>query len=186
MHRTWTKPAWTILGLILLAVPATAQEGMPAMGPTKELKELSTKMVGEWTADMKFRQTPDAPWTTSPSTCTITSEMGGCIQRTDFHSTVMGMEMTGEETLTYNREKKQFESIWIDSMSARPMYTTGHFEDGKLVMTGDDMMMGTPYKVRVTTVMPNDQQMEWTMEMSLDGGKTWFESMKATYTKASS
>jgi hypothetical protein len=186
MDRTKTL-ACALLGCVLLAVPALAQEGngMPAMGPTAELKELSP-MEGEWTAEMQVRQGPDAPWMSSPATCSITSEMEGCIQRTHFESSMMGMPFQGEQTLTYNREKKQFETIWIDSMSARPSYATGHYEDGKLVMTGDDEMMGQPYKMRVTTVMTGNDKMDWVMEMSMDGGKTWWEGMKMTYTKKGS
>lgn len=187
MNRTCQTLASVALGLLLFAVPTFAQEGaegMPPMGPTQELKELGW-MQGEWTAEMQFRQMPDAPWETSTATCTISSVMDGCIQRTDFQSTLMGMAFGGEETLTYNREKKQYESIWIDSMSARPTYTAGIFEDGKLVMSGEDIMMGMPYKMRTTSVKVSDTQMDWTMEMSMDGGATWFESMKATYKKKS-
>ena len=152
---------------------------MPEMGPTKELAKLMV-MEGEWTADMQMRQSPEAPWATSAAKAMVTSEMDGCILRTHFESTFMGMPMTGEETLTYHREKKHFDSIWIDSLSARPMYMSGQYEDGKLVMMGEDEMMGQPYQTRVTSVMTDDTTMDWLMEMSMDGGETWFESMKAT------
>lgn len=187
MNRTWKALICATLGL-LLATPAIAQEGtegMPSMGPPAELQELAA-MQGEWIAEVQYRETPDAPWTTAPATATIVSEMGGCILRTYFKTNMMGSELTGEEMLTYNRETKQYESVWIDSMTTHLVQTAGTFEKGKLVMTGDDMMMGQPYKMRNTTIHSSENQMDWIMEMSMDGGKTWFESMKATYTRKSS
>ena len=57
----------------------------------------------------------------------------------------------------------------------------GNYEGEKLVMTGDDIMMGMPYKMRSTMLSKGNDEIHCTMEMSMDGGKAWFTNMEMVY-----
>ena len=72
------------------------------------------------------------------------------------------------------------EHMTLDMMSM----TVGDFVDGKLVMMGDDMQGGMPFKMRNSSHIVRDDEIVFSMEMSVDGGATWFDSMGITYTRA--
>jgi hypothetical protein len=163
--------------------PAWSQEGqMPPMGPPEELKTVAF-LQGDWDVDVQVRMTPDGEWQNSKGSASITLVLDGCAQRQEFEGTMMGMPFKGEETLTYNRETKQFESFWMDSMSAHMAVSKGGWQGDKFVMTGKDMMMGQQYMMRNSFTKGDPNEVQWDMDMSTDNGKTWFTTMKMTYKK---
>lgn len=176
--------------VVAAQAPAWAQQegegqGMPPMGPPEELKTLGF-LQGQWDVAVRVKMDPAGEWADSKATSSVTPILEGCGQRMTFDGTMMGMPFKGEETVTYNRESKQFESIWIDSMSAHMAMTTGGWEGDKFIMSGKDVMMGQPYLMRSTMTKASDDEVHWDMEMSLDDGKTWFTNMKMVYTKKAS
>jgi len=173
-----------LCGLLLLPTLAFAQEGqMPPMGPPEELESLEF-LLGDWTVDVKMREGPDTPWMESTATANHHHGIGGVAVISDFNGNFMGMEFIGRETLTYNREAKQFESFWIDSMSAKATKMTGGWEGDKFVMSGVDSMMGEKVHMRSTSMKNADGTVTFSMEMSMDG-ENWFENMQMVYTKKS-
>jgi Protein of unknown function (DUF1579) len=179
MHR---RLALTVVALGLVAVAVPAQE-MPPVGPPAELGEVAF-MLGTWKTDaFQFRQTPDQPWQTSTATMKVERILGGAAHRSRFSATVMGTALEGDATLTYNRESGKWQSVWVDGMSAYQVMTEGSFEGDALVLEGLDRYQGESYRLRDTTRKVSERELEWTMEMSTDGGATWFTSMQATYRK---
>lgn len=61
------------------------------------------------------------------------------------------------------------------------MYT-GDFEDGKMVVEGEDRGQGMTYQSRLTTYNITDKGFDWKYEMSNDG-TNFVEGAKATYRK---
>jgi hypothetical protein len=172
----------TVVALGFVAAPSPAQE-MPPMGPPAELGEVAF-MLGNWKSDaFQFRQTADEPWQTSTATMKVERILGGAAHRSRFSTTVMGTRLEGDATLTFNRETRKWQSVWLDGMSAYQVMTEGSLEDDALVLEGLDRYQGESYKIRDTTRKVSDRELEWTMEMSTDGGATWFTSMQATYRK---
>lgn len=174
--------------LAAVAPPVVAQdEGMgemPPMGRPAEMDELEF-MQGDWDVTMKYRMGPQMPWQESTGKATTEAILDGCAQRMDFTGNVMGMEMHGFDITTYNRETDQYESAWFDDMGARMSTMAGNFdEDGNLVMTGTDVQGGVEMDVRTTSRIESEDEVQWTMEMSVDGGQSWFESMQMVYTRA--
>ena len=178
--------AATVVALLCLVASAqdsqqhAMPEGMPPMGSPAEMQKL-LPFAGDWDVEVKTRMAPEAPWETTAATATLSNEMENCLQRMVFKGTIMSMPFHGESVTSYNRETKRYESSWIDNLSAHMSTSGGDYQGDKLVMEGDDIMMGMPYKMRSTMLTKSKDQIEWTMEMSMDGGKTWFTNMEMVY-----
>jgi hypothetical protein len=159
------------------------QQAMPQMGPPPEMKEIS-HLVGKWDVDMQWRnQPPDTGWMPAGGTAEYEYILDGAALRFDFHSEVMGMPMHGLGIQCYDRETDQWQMVWIDNLGARISYSEGTEQEGKTVLVGKEVWQGQEYLSRVTTFNETDTSFDWTMEMSQDGGETWFVTGKATYTK---
>lgn len=161
---------------------ALQDSGLPPMGAPKEMKEVAF-MVGSWKADFQMKMGPQSPWQSSPSTLVVEKILSGSALRSIFASNFMGMDFDGIATLTYNRDTGKWQNTWVDNMGAFQTYSEGEFKDGKLVMEGDSTQQGQPVKLRETTQVVNASEYHWHMDMSMDGGKNWFTTLKATYKK---
>ncbi len=179
-----------LLAVVCCAAMATAEDkkiemqGMPEMGPPKEMAAMAG-LVGTWTCEMKMKMAPtDTAWGAMSGSASYKMELGGAALRMDFAGDMMGMPFNGISYMTYDREMKQWQSMWVDGMGARIDMTYGNPDkDGKIVMTGESMMQGQKFMVRQTTTIVSPTKHEWMYEMSMDGGKTWWTSMTAVYTK---
>ncbi len=183
MSRPLVRTALTLLAFASLvpAVFAQEQKGgeMPPMGRPAPMDQIAF-MQGDWNVTMAFRMGPDQPWQETTGASHVDTILDGCVQRMDFRSEIMGMPFHGIDHTSYNRERQRFESIWIDDMSAKFSQMSGNFVDGKLVMAGTDIMMGTEVQVRSTSEQVSDDEVRWNMEQSTDG-ENWFTSMKMSY-----
>jgi isopentenyldiphosphate isomerase len=77
---------------------------------------------------------------------------------------------------TYDPEKKKYVSVWVDSMSARPLLLEGTYDKEKKTMTmtgeapGPD---GNPAKHKMVTHTPDNDHQTFTMYMvGPDGQET--------------
>lgn len=181
----------TVALLALLVTPALADhhEGAPdpaamgEMGRPAEMDRIAW-MQGDWDVAMKFKMDPSAPeWVETTASATVTTMLDGCVQRMDFQAEIMGATYHGLGLTTYNREYDRYETVWVDDMAGKMSMMHGNFQDGQLVMTGDDKMQGMEYMNRSTEKKVSEDEAFWTMEMSMDGGKTWVDNMQMTYTR---
>ena len=179
----------TLIALTLLVAPAIADhhEGgqpaageMPPMGKPAEMDELSF-FHGEWTVDMKYKMDPAGEWMTTTGTAVSKPVLNGCANRMEFSADMMGMPFKGVDHTTYNRETGQYESVWIDDMGAKMSMMSGGFEGDKIVMTGTDMWQGQKFHTKSVATKVSDDEVQWSMYMSMDGGETWLENMNMTY-----
>ena len=187
-----SRPTWIrIFAVVTLAIfsmapaPILAQDDtpegdMPPAGPPAQMKEIAF-MQGEWTVDMQVKPDPSADWQPYKGEATVAPTLDGCMQRMDFSSEFMGMPFKGVGFDTFNRETGQYESFWIDTMSAHMSKMAGDFKDGKLMMSGQDLMMGQPQLTKAWGEQKSDDEVYWEMSVSMDQGKTWMTNMKMTY-----
>ena len=84
---------------------------------------------------------------------------------------------------TSARETQKWVTTWGDSMGARISMYTGTFEDGEMVVEGEDMSQGMTFQSRLTTYNITESGWDWKYEMSMDGGANYVEGAKATYTR---
>ena len=169
------------LGALAVTAGAAAQE-MPPTGPPAEMEQVAF-MVGTWKTDaFQSRMGLDDDMESSSATMTIAPILGGSAHRTHFESTLMGMDFVGQGTLTFNRQTGKWQSSWVDNMGAYQSFMEGTTIEGDtVVFEGEDLYQGANYKTRDTTKRVSDDELDWTMEMSMDGGKTWYTGLKATY-----
>jgi hypothetical protein len=175
---------------LLLAIPTAvvAQEGgdqmgaMPEMGRPAEMDQISF-MHGQWDVTMKYKMDPTGDWIEATGSAVVEPALNGCVNRTTFESTIMGMPFRGIDHTTYNREEDRFESVWIDDMSGKMSVMHGNLEGDSMVMEGTDKMQGMEFMTRSVSKKVSNDELQWTMSMSTDGGQTWFENMQMTYTR---
>lgn len=170
--------------LCLLPLVSLAFQEMPEFGAPKEMKKLDG-MLGEWSGEFHMRENPAAPWQTSQMNLKVERILDGCAQVQTWSGNMMGMDFTGRATYTYNRQTNEWQSSWLDNLEGRQTMSTGGFEGNALVFKGEDTIQGSVFHTRDTTKMVDENHFEWMMEMSTDGGKTWFEAMKASFEKKS-
>lgn len=179
----------TALALGLCAVLATADEkaadpmaGMQ-MGAPAEMKQVEG-FVGNWDVAIQYRMDPSASWQESKAGATYEKIVDGSALRLTYVGEFAGMPFKGEGVICYNRGTNKWQNTWIDNMSAQLGVYEGDFKDGKFICAGEDKMPGgIVMQSRMTIFNITDKKFDWTMENSMDGGKSWSTTLKAVYTK---
>jgi len=163
-----------------MAPVASAQEGMPPMGPPEEMKVLA-KYDGTWTVDFSVKMTPDSDWVTSAATCEFKMVLDGAAQQMSYDGTMMGMPFDGIGLTAFNRTSQKWQNSWVDNMMGMISLYEGEMKGNALVVSGMDKMGDHEVLTRMTSTFVSDDQIDWLMENSSDMGKTFVEGAKATY-----
>lgn len=172
-----------LLALVGFGAAATVSAQEMPSGPPEEMKKLAF-LVGEWDVDMDMNMGDTVEnWVKSKGTCTYRYRLDGAALEMLFKSEYMGMPFTGLGTECYDRETGQWQTTWIDGMAGHITLYTGSRGEGKSTFTGSEHWQGQKYLSRISTFDETESSFNWTMEMSMDDGKTWVLSGKATYTK---
>lgn len=166
---------------------AKAMQAMQAaMTPGEQHKKLA-RHAGKWNAVVKFTMGPGGEARESKGTSEMTMVLGGRWLKQDFTGSAMGQPFTGTGYTGYDNFKKQFVSLWMDSMSTSAMVSYGTADkDGKTVTyttVMDEPMTGERDK-KVKTVMRviDDNKMVFEMWDKAQG-KEW-KALEITYTRA--
>jgi hypothetical protein len=170
--------------LVAIAVaPAALAQDMP-MGQPEEMKAMEG-MAGHYKIAMKYKMDPTAAdWSESEGTAEYSLVLDGCAMKVVFKADMMGRTMTGHQYLTYNRMSGKWQSMWTDDMGAYISYMEGDMADGKMVLLGEESMMGQTIQMRSTTENITDGGFDWKMEMSMDG-TNWMPMMMGSYSRVS-
>ena len=160
-----------------------SEGGMPPIGPPAEMKQLEG-MNGEYTVKFMYKMDPmSEEWLETDATAVLSTVAGGAAQQMLFEGEMMGMLFQGVGLTTYDRATQKWQSTWVDSMGARISMYTGDFEDGTMVVTGQDIGPdGNKFHSRLTNYNMTDAGFDWKYEMSMDG-TNYLEAAKATYRK---
>src|SRR5262245_6554801 len=110
-----------LIAIAAFALPAFGQS--PATpGPEHELLK---KLEGTWTAKIK------TDGGESEGTSIYKMQLGGLWLMSEFQGEFFGQKFEGRGADTYDPEKKKFVSVWVDSMSTRPMMLEGTYDKEK-------------------------------------------------------
>lgn len=144
----------------LLCIFGWAQAGVLAQeqatpGPEHELLK---KNEGTWIGKVKLGE--------EESTSTITYKMGlgGLWLLSEYQGSMFGQKFEGRGMDTYDAQKKKFVSVWVDSVTTRPLIVEGTYDKEKktLTMKGDAPSPDDkPFKM-VTQFLSDDHHV-WTM-----------------------
>ncbi|MBW3661336.1 MAG: DUF1579 domain-containing protein [Gemmatimonadetes bacterium] len=151
-----------------------SQEEMAAWMATtspNEHHEVLSPLVGSWSHDLTFWQTPDA----EPTKMTATSEsrwvMGGRYVQSDYTGDFMGMPFEGRDMIGYDNLKKKYFSVWIDNMSTGPMDSWGAYDPETKTLTLEgtsiDPMSGATIEMKSTMTFLDDGTIHY--ESWMDG-----------------
>lgn len=146
-------------------------------------------LVGKWNTTSKFRHDEDAPWSTSTGESVIKWVLGGRHIVENVESTSPEMPFVGMGITGYDKLKKKYVSVWIDSMSTTQMVSTGTIDDSHKVITFtgtfDDVMTGEKDKPQKTVLrFINDKKIVVEMYQRDEAGK-WYMNLEVAYTRAS-
>jgi len=164
-----SKTASALIGSLLLALAMTPFAALgqspPTPGPEHETLK---KLEGTWNAKVKMGD--------SESTATATYKMvcGGMWLMSDFQGQFGDQKFSGQGLDSYDPEKKKYVSVWVDSMSTRPMFLEGTYDKEKKTMTMTGEAPGPDGKLakhKMVTHMPDDDHQTFTMYIVGDDGQ---------------
>jgi len=141
----------------ILANFAALGQAPPTPGPEHEALK---KLEGTWNATIKMGTNE------SPATATYKMICGGMWLMSDFQGQFGDQKFSGQGLDGYDPEKKQYVSVWVDSMSTRPMLLEGTHDKEKKTMTMTGEAPGPDGKLakhKMVTHMPDDDHMTFTM-----------------------
>jgi len=129
-------------------VDLSAEEAMAAMmehgTPGTEHGYLA-ETVGSWDISSMMLMDPGMPLEQASATSEITMILGGRFMHETFKMDFMGMPFEGNLLMGYNHVTKQYQSIWVDSMTTGMSMATGvRLEDGSFDMNGTMYDATTP------------------------------------------
>lgn len=140
----------------------------PAPGPEHEVLK---KMEGTWTARIKVEGGDE-----SAGTSTYKMECGGLWLASEFKGEFFGQKFEGRGMDGYDPEKKKYVSVWVDSMSARPLMLEGTYDKEKKTMTMTGEAPGPDGKLakhKMVTYTPDNDHQTFTMYIvGSDGQET--------------
>ncbi len=126
------------------------------------------EMEGTWDAVMEMGGQKSKCVATYKSIC------GGMWIESDFEGDLGGIAFKGHGLDGYDLQKKQYVSVWFDSMSSTPMTSVGTYDAEKKILkmtgtsTGPD---GQPAKHSMTSEMKDADHMTFKMSMVGADGK---------------
>jgi hypothetical protein len=155
-----------------------------ALGPQQE--EM-TKAAGKYNVLVKYWMMPGAPEQQSKGVAEFQVVLGGHFLQQKFAGEMEGQPYEGLGLEGYDPVKKQYQSVWLDSMTNQMMYSTGTAsEDGKVITytsTMDDVLTGrknVPIKMVLRKI--SDDKAVFEMYVTLPDGKE-FKTMEMEYTR---
>jgi hypothetical protein len=187
-----------VLGLVssVLSVPAFSQE--KKMSPEEQkMMELWMKystpgenhkyleyFVGEWDTTSKSWAKPGAEPMVEKGEVSAEMIMGGRYLKAHFKGSMMGMPAEGMMITGYDNYKKEFGSLWIDSMGTGFYFVSGTLDEAKKIRTEtglwDNFMTGGKDKAKMVTRIIDNDTFAFEMYMIDPAGKE-FKSMEMTY-----
>ena len=190
--RTRSSFLLAVMLLAVMVVSVAAQDStkssasaqMPPMGAPDQMKEMAY-MVGEWDVKGELFLDPASNYSMSfTAKATFEYALDSAALIMHYQSSMMGMpRYLGMSITTYDREKQQWQDVWMDNMSARMAMMTGQETGDMRVMEGKDTYQGKEMLSRQTSSNITKTSYDWKLEQPLDQGKTWRTIMTATYTK---
>ena len=161
-----------------VAAPAASGPAMPK--PAPEMKDLRA-LVGTWSTEETFEQTPMMPAGSATGTNTVRLGPGGFTVLMEERSKGSLGTFSGHGVLTWDPNEKAYKTYWSDSMTPGVMVSTGHKEGENIVYQGEVMMGGK--KVTVKDVISDRNPTSYTLTSYMNDGSGEKKSMTIKFTK---
>ncbi len=156
-----------------------------AIGPEHDRLK---KMVGKWNVESKMWMNPNAPPTVSQGTAECNLVFGGRFIEQHYKCPMMGMPFEGRSFEGYDRIKKKYVSVWMDSMSNGIWVTYGTPDAGGKSVTyygmSDDPMTGEQDKLSRMVAREIDKDTAVIEMYDKPFGQDEYKAMELKYTRA--
>jgi len=195
-----------LLSLLLVMVVAlnsalaNAQEKQPKMDP-EMLKQMEIwmkyatpgphhahlkQLEGTWDTNVKMWMQPGAPPEVSTGTSEAKLILGGRYVLATFKGTYMEKPFEGLSITGYDNAKKEYVSLWIDTMGTGFMLSTGKCDqDGKVFTANAEMFDPVTNKIAkskgITKIIDKDKHVDEMFMIGPDGKEV--KTMEITYTR---
>jgi hypothetical protein len=131
------------------AAMTLSPEAMAAMTPGPMHAHLQP-LVGSWNLTLKWRMSPDQPWTESQYTAQRELTMDGRFLEETISGDWQGMSFEGHGIIGHDNLRGEYTHVWYDNMSTGMSIGTGKADaTGKVITfegTGSDCMTGEKEK----------------------------------------
>jgi Protein of unknown function (DUF1579) len=108
---------------------------MEAAGTPGPAHKALEPLVGNWDAEVKMWNAPDAPPTVNKGSAKSTWAMNGRFVQQEFNGEFMGKPFRGLGFTGYDNTKKEYNSVWIDDMNTAMHTSEGKADQGGKVIT---------------------------------------------------
>lgn len=146
---------------LLLLVPGLRALAQGAVSPGPEHKALE-RLAGEWIATIRGEGGD------SKGTMVAKMECGGLWLATEFRGDFGGMPFHGRGFDGYDPASRKYVSVWVDSMTTKPLSFEGTMDKAKKTLTliAEGIGMdGKPAKFKSVTQYPDDDHQVFAMYM---------------------
>lgn len=157
-------------------------QAMMEAGTPGEHHAMLAKTAGEWKAHTRFMMQP-GQFEEGEGTMTSKTILDGRYTMAHFKSDFMDMPFEGYAINGYDNVKKEYFSIWIDSMSTGVMHMTGQREGDTVVLHGTAHMpepMGV-MEMKMETTHSSDDTIHDVFYKKMEG--EWVQDGEITYTR---
>ena len=155
---------------------------MEVASPCKEHEYLK-RIEGAWKAQTKFWMDPDGPPQESVGTMTNEAILGGRFMQSRYEGDTPWGPFSGMAIDGYDRIRKKFTGIWMDSMGTVMMIFEGDVDGDVRTMESNYVdPKGKPSKMKgVTTIIGENEHKYESWCQGSDGGT--FKNMEIVYTR---
>lgn len=108
---------------------------MQEAGAPGEAHKVLAEMEGEWTFTSKNWEKPNAKPELGSGTSSLKMVMGGRYLQQELKSKMMGMDYEGLGFTGYDNVKKEYNIVWMDSMSTGMMKATASYDSKTKTLT---------------------------------------------------
>ena len=152
---------------------------MPGMRLPNEHHHKLRKLVGNWVGQEKLVASPDGAVRPATGRINTRLDLEGFVVLEDYSQERDGqMVFRGHGIFGWDDHQRDYIWYWVDSMGSAPASPArGKWE-------GDTLLFETGTDGRYIYEFIGDHSMNFTIENSSDGGKTWATFMEANYQRA--
>lgn len=115
--------------------PADMEAAFKLAGTTTAEHGFLKELTGKWSATTKWWVSPDAPPEVTKGYASNYMTLDGKFLKQDYSGKWMKMPFKGTGLTGFDTVSKEFNSVWLDSMSTAMMYSSGSYDQATKTLT---------------------------------------------------
>lgn len=141
-------------------------------------------MKGEWEVVSEKRPSFDKDeWEESKAVASWVPILDGCALQEQWSGILDGKPLEWMRILAYDHRDQKWEFAMVDWAHGNLITSEGYYEERGLTFATPHMRRGRLLIDRITVEELSDSRVNWIVETSLDGGKTWVAFWRMRYVR---